>query len=50
MVAGVVDNVSKPTCRSVGLLTGRVHLTGTSRTLVGGGPWILMSLKPPINV
>jgi hypothetical protein len=37
-VAGVVDKVSGPTCRSAGLLAGRVHLTGTSETLVGGDP------------
>jgi hypothetical protein len=50
MVAGVVDKVSGPTCSSVGLLTGQVHLTGTSRTLVSGDPWVPMSLKPPIDV
>jgi hypothetical protein len=35
-VIGVADMVSGSTCRSVGLLTGRVLLTGTSRTLVSG--------------
>jgi hypothetical protein len=35
-VVGIVDNVFGPTCRSVGLLVGRVHLTGTSGTLVVG--------------
>jgi hypothetical protein len=44
-VIGVVDKVSRPTCRSVGLLTGRVYLTGTSMTLVRGDPWVPMSLK-----
>jgi hypothetical protein len=38
-----VDKVSGPTWRSAGLLAGRIHLTGTSRTLVGGGPWVPMS-------
>jgi hypothetical protein len=42
-VAGTADTVSRPTCRSVELLAGRVHLTGTSRTLVGGDPWVPMS-------
>jgi hypothetical protein len=50
MVAEVVDKVSWPTCRSAGLLTGWVPLTGTSGTLVGGDPWVPMSLKPPIDV
>jgi hypothetical protein len=49
-VVGVVDKVSGPTYSSAGLLAGRVHLTGTSRTLVGGDPWVPMSLKPPIDV
>jgi hypothetical protein len=49
-VAGVVDKVSGPTCRSAGFLTGWVHLTGTSRTLVSGDTWVPMSLKPPIDV
>jgi hypothetical protein len=31
-----VDKVSGPTCRSIGLLVGWVHLAGTSGTLVGG--------------
>jgi hypothetical protein len=39
-----VDKVSGATCRSVGLLVGRIHLAGTSRTLVGGDPWVPMSL------
>jgi hypothetical protein len=38
-----MDKVSGPTCRLAGLLAGRVHLTGTSRTLVGGDPWVPMS-------
>jgi hypothetical protein len=42
-VAGIVDKVSGPTCRSVGLLAGWVHLTGTSGTLVDGDPWVPMS-------
>jgi hypothetical protein len=46
-VDGIVDKVSGPTCRSAGLLAGRVHLTGTSETLVGGDPWVPMSHKPP---
>jgi hypothetical protein len=45
-----MDKVSGPTCRSAGLLAGQVHLTGTSGTLVGGDPWVPMSLKPPIDV
>jgi hypothetical protein len=40
-----VDQVSGPTCRSAGLLSGRVHLTGTSETLVGGDPWVPMSIR-----
>jgi hypothetical protein len=40
-----VDKVSGPTCRSVGLLAGWVHLIGTSGTLAGGDPWVPMSLK-----
>jgi hypothetical protein len=43
-VTGVVDKIFGPTCRSAGLLTGQVHLTGTSSTLVGGDPWVPMSL------
>jgi hypothetical protein len=38
-----MDKVSRPTCRSVELLAGRVHLTGTFRTLLGGDPWVPMS-------
>jgi hypothetical protein len=38
-----MDKVSGTTCRSAELLAGRVHLTGTSRTLVGGDPWVPMS-------
>jgi hypothetical protein len=45
MVFGVVDKVSGPTCRSAGLLAGRVHLTGISGTLVGGDPWVPMYLN-----
>jgi hypothetical protein len=47
-----VDKVFGPTCRSAGLLAGRVHLTGTSGTLVGGDPWVPMSLNvisPPLR-
>jgi hypothetical protein len=44
MVTEIVDKVSGPICRSVGLLVGRVHLTGSSRTLVGGDPWVPMFL------
>jgi hypothetical protein len=43
-VAGVVDKVFGPTCRSAGLLADRVHLIGTSGTLVDGDPWVPMSL------
>jgi hypothetical protein len=43
-VAGVVDKVFVPTCRFVGLLEGRVHMIGTSETLIGGDPWVPMSL------
>jgi hypothetical protein len=39
-----------PTERSVGLLDGRAHLSGTAETLVGGDPGVPMSLKPPIDV
>jgi hypothetical protein len=45
MVVGVVDKVSGLTCRSAGLLAGRVHLTGTSGILVGGDPSVPMSLN-----
>jgi hypothetical protein len=45
-----MDKVSRPTCRSAGLLAGRVLLAGTSGTLVGGDPWVPMSLKPSIDV
>jgi hypothetical protein len=45
-----MDKVSGPTCRSTGLLAGQVHLTGTSRILVGGDPGVPMSHKPPIDV
>jgi hypothetical protein len=38
-----VDKVSGPTGRSAGLLAGQVYLTRTSRTLVGGDPWVPMS-------
>jgi hypothetical protein len=44
-----MDKVSGPTCRSVGLLTGRVHWIGTSGTLVGGDPWVPMSLRMVIG-
>jgi hypothetical protein len=37
-LVGVADKVSGSICRSVELMTGRVHLIGTSRTLVGGDP------------
>jgi hypothetical protein len=40
-----VDKVSRPTCTSAGLLAGRVHLAETSGTLVGGDPWVPMSLN-----
>jgi hypothetical protein len=49
-VAEVVDKVSGSTCRSMELLAGRAHLTGTSGTLVNEDPWVPMSLKPPIDV
>jgi hypothetical protein len=42
-VVGVADKASGPTCRSAGLLAGRVHLTGTFGTLVGGDPWVATS-------
>jgi hypothetical protein len=41
-----VDKVSGSTCRSAGLLAGRVHSTGTSGTLVGGDPWVPISHTP----
>jgi hypothetical protein len=37
-----VDKVSGRTCRSAGLLAGRVHLLGTSGTLIGGDPCVPM--------
>jgi hypothetical protein len=40
----IVDKVYGPTCSSAGLLAGRAHLIGTSGTLVGGDPWVPMSL------
>jgi hypothetical protein len=49
-VAWVVGKVFGPTCRSAGLLAGRVHLTGTFGTLVGGDLCVPMSLKAPIDV
>jgi hypothetical protein len=39
-----------PTDRSASLLVGRAGLLGTNETLVGGDPWVPMSLKPPIDV
>jgi hypothetical protein len=50
LVVGVVDKVFRDTCRSVGLLAGRVHLARTSRTLTSGDIWVPMYLKPPIDV
>jgi hypothetical protein len=44
-IAGIVDKVIGPTCRSTRLLAGRVHLTGTSGTLVSGDPWVPMYLN-----
>jgi hypothetical protein len=41
--------VSGPTCRSAGLLAGRAHLSRTSRTLVGGVPWVPMSHGPRVS-
>jgi hypothetical protein len=34
-----------PTDRSAGLLVGRARLSGTAETLVGGDPWVPMSLN-----
>jgi hypothetical protein len=42
---GVEDKVSGPTCRSAGLMAGWINLTGTSGTLVGGNPWVPISLS-----
>jgi hypothetical protein len=39
-----------PLCRSVGLLKGRVHLSGTSGTLASGDPWVPMSLKSSLHL
>jgi hypothetical protein len=50
LVVGVVNKVFGPTCRSVGLLAGQVHLIGTFGTLASGDPLVAMSLKPPIDV
>jgi hypothetical protein len=44
MVAEIEDKVFGATCRLAGLLAGWVHLTGTFGTLVGGDPWVPMSL------
>jgi hypothetical protein len=49
-VTGIVDKVFGPTCRSARLLAGQVLLKGTSGVLVGGDPWVPMSLKPPIDM
>jgi hypothetical protein len=38
------------TIRSVGLLVGRTHLSGTTMSLVGGDPGVPMSHKPPSDV
>jgi hypothetical protein len=38
------------TDRSAGLLVGRVCLSRTAETLVGGDLWVPMSHKPPIDV
>jgi hypothetical protein len=40
-----VDKISGSTCGSAGLLTGRVHLTVISKTLIGADPWVPMSLR-----
>jgi hypothetical protein len=40
----------RSTNRSAGLLVGRARLSGTVETLVGGDPWVPMSLKPQIDV
>jgi hypothetical protein len=34
-----------PTDRSAGLLAGQAYLSGTTETLVGGDPWVPMSLS-----
>jgi hypothetical protein len=34
-----------PTDRSVGLLVGQAHMSGTAETLVGGDPWVPMSVN-----
>jgi hypothetical protein len=34
-----------PTNRSAGLLVGRTRLSGTTETVVGGDPWVPMSLS-----
>jgi hypothetical protein len=39
----------RPTDRSVGLLVGRTHLSGTAVSLVGGDPGVPMSLKPRLT-
>jgi hypothetical protein len=49
-VAGILDKVSGPTRRSAGLLTGWVHLVGTSRTLVAGDLWVPVDGKNSFNV
>jgi hypothetical protein len=39
-VAGVIDKVFDPTCKSTGLLAGRVLLIGTFGILVDGDPLV----------
>jgi hypothetical protein len=39
-----------PTSSSAGLLVGRTYLSGTTVSLVGGDPGVLMSHKPPSEV
>jgi hypothetical protein len=39
-----------PTDRSVGVLVGRTHLSGTAVNQVGGDPGVPMSHKPPCEV
>ena len=43
--SGMRIRSSGSTCRSAGHLTGQTNSSGTSGTLVGGDPWVPMSLN-----
>jgi hypothetical protein len=50
MSCGLPTRLVGPTDRSVGLLVGRTHLSGTDVRLVGGDQGVPMSHKPPNEV